>query len=223
MMHTVWPVSTMSPSLTNGGASGLAARKNVPTIGAVTGTRWSPDTVGADGAGWAGGEATATGFPAGCETTARTPPGTFFTEIFSVGDSTSSPATSGDSLAIRITARIWSRSSFCSVTTASRIYSIHSICAINAAFTRPPPAVAEIEKTAQNALIVQECGPYAGTSCNAGQGGLRWAPHAMPAGVARAPRAPRQMLRRDRGGRLRMARAVPHRPPPTSVNPAPSV
>src|SRR2546428_10040799 len=167
MMHTVWPVSAMSPSLTNGGASGLAARKNVPTIGAVTGTRWSPDaagTAGAAGAGWAaGGEWTATGFPACCETTARTPPETFFTEIFSVGDSTSSSATSGDSLAIRITARIWSRSSFCSVTTASRIYSIHSICAINPAFTRPPPAVSDSEKTAQIALILQEYDLYAGT------------------------------------------------------------
>src|SRR2546428_6870504 len=141
MIHTVWPVSTMSPSLTNGGASGLAARKNVPTIGAVPGTRWSPDTAGTAGAaaaGWAGGEWTATGFPAGCDTTARTPPGTFFTEIFSVGDSTSNSATSGDSLAIRITARIWSRSSFCSVTTASRIYSVRSICDLRS--LHPSPA-----------------------------------------------------------------------------------
>src|SRR2546426_7280960 len=81
MIHTVWPVSTMSPSLTNGGASGLAARKNVPTIGAVTGTRWSPDaagTAGGAGGGGGGGGGGGARVPAGRGRAPRPPPEGFF-------------------------------------------------------------------------------------------------------------------------------------------------
>src|SRR2546425_10484476 len=83
-------------------------------------TSWSVDPVAA--AGWVDGTAAgeAEGEEAGVETTARTAPATFFTTTLRVSDATSNSATSGDSLAILMTARIWSRSSFGSVTIASR-------------------------------------------------------------------------------------------------------
>src|SRR5574337_1087494 len=80
------------------------------------GTSWSVDPVGAEG----GADGTAAGEAEGVEMAARTAPATFLTTTFSVSDATSNSATSGDSLAILMTARIWSRSSFGSVTIASR-------------------------------------------------------------------------------------------------------
>src|SRR5216683_7707908 len=80
------------------------------------GTSWSVDPLGAEG----GTDGTAVGEAEGVETTARAAPATFFTTTLSVSDATSNSATSGDSLAILMTARIWSRSSFGSVTIASR-------------------------------------------------------------------------------------------------------
>src|SRR5713226_9695919 len=84
------------------------------------GTRRSVEAAGVAGGTYASGAGVTAEGVAGDAITARTAPATFFTTTFSVGDATSSSATSGDSLAIWITARIWSKSSFGSVTIASR-------------------------------------------------------------------------------------------------------
>src|ERR1700692_5109901 len=88
-MHNTWPTSTMSPSLTNGGAPGEGASYSVPTMGDFTMCRFSgagetgaagaaEDGVTAGDADW--GTVTATYGISGCVcTTVRSPARLIFT------------------------------------------------------------------------------------------------------------------------------------------------